>query len=352
MNQVAEHRPIEIITSEIKFYTNQAGMSIIEIGKRLHEAKLCLPHGAWGDWLKNEVRFSERTAQNFMRIAREYQNPQLLSDLGNSATKALLLLSLPPEEREEFVAQPHEVSGETKTAAEMTARELEQLVKQLEAERAEKDQLQSQLALFREEAQKEKDEAVDAAHYAAEERVNALQNQKDAALQAQHEAEERVAAMQAEMDELRMQTTQTALPDADELERVRQEAEKAATEKAQAAMQKKLDKAKADAKKAKQEAAEAQAAIEAHEAAQKEAEEKLVQLQEQLVQEHAAFEQRLKTASSTSAAEFKVHLQAVQDGLDAMLDCIKKAEENGEGDMAQKMKKLAGTLCRNVQGCL
>ena len=110
MNEIT--RPIEVITQEINFYKLQAGNAIIEIGKRLHEAKLTLPHGAWGAWLQNEVEFSERTAQNFMRIAKEYRNPQLIADMGNSATKALLLLSLPAEEREEFVGEAHEIDGE------------------------------------------------------------------------------------------------------------------------------------------------------------------------------------------------------------------------------------------------
>lgn len=102
MNEIT--RPIEVITQEINFYKLQAGNAIIEIGKRLHEAKLTLPHGAWGAWLQNEVEFSERTAQNFMRIAKEYRNPA--ADCGPWGTvrpKALLLLSLPAEEREEFV---------------------------------------------------------------------------------------------------------------------------------------------------------------------------------------------------------------------------------------------------------
>ena len=206
MNEIT--RPIEVITQEINFYKSQAGNAIIEIGKRLHEAKLTLPHGAWGAWLQNEVEFSERTAQNFMRIAKEYRNPQLIADMGNSATKALLLLSLPAEEREEFVGEAHEIDGEEKTVAAMTTKEMERLLKELEAERAEKEKLQSQLDLF----QTEKDNAVDAAYKETEDKLDALVSQKEAAEQAKREAEERIAAMETEMDELRMQAEQTALP--------------------------------------------------------------------------------------------------------------------------------------------
>lgn len=185
MNEIT--RPIEVITQEINFYKLQAGNAIIEIGKRLHEAKLTLPHGAWGAWLQNDVEFSERTAQNFMRIAKEYRNPQLIADMGNSATKALLLLSLPAEEREEFVGEAHEIDGEEKTVAAMTTKEMERLLKELEAERAEKEKLQSQLDLFR----TEKDNAVDAAYKETEDKLEALVNQKEAAEQAKREAEER-----------------------------------------------------------------------------------------------------------------------------------------------------------------
>ena len=207
MNEIT--RPIEVITQEINFYKLQAGNAIIEIGKRLHEAKLTLPHGAWGAWLQNEVEFSERTAQNFMRIAKEYRNPQLIADMGNSATKALLLLSLPADEREEFVGEAHEIDGEEKTVADMTTKEMERLLKELEAERAEKEKLQSQLDLF----QTEKDNAVDAAYKETEDKLEALLSQKEAAETAQKEAEEKIAAMETEMDELRMQAEQTALPD-------------------------------------------------------------------------------------------------------------------------------------------
>ena len=343
MNEMT--RPIEVITQEINFYKFQAGSAIIEIGKRLCEAKQCLPHGAWGEWLQNEVEFSERTAQNFMKIAREYQNPQLIADMGNSATKALLLLSLPADEREEFVGEAHEIDGEAKTVAEMTTKEMEQLLKELEAERAEKEKLQSQLDLF----QTEKDDAVDAAYKETEDKLEALVAQKDAAEKAQREAEEKIAAMETEMDELRMKADQTVIPDESELEKVRKEAETAAKEKAEAAMQKKLDKAKKDAEKARKEAAEAQAAIEAHEAAQKEAEEAALQAKEELEKVKADTEKKLKAAGSSGITVFKVHFEAVQGNINQMLTCIGQVEEAGEADEAEKLRTALKALCQSVQ---
>ena len=101
--QMMEARPIETITAEILVYKNQAGAAILEIGRRLIEAKEQLEHGAWSVWLKERVSFSERSAQNFMRLAREYPNPQTFADLGVS--KDLALLDIPAEEREAFVEE-------------------------------------------------------------------------------------------------------------------------------------------------------------------------------------------------------------------------------------------------------
>lgn len=103
MSELVQMRPIETITAEIQFYKGQAGACVLEIGKRLIEAKEQLPHGEWLPWLEGQVEFTERAAQRFMRLAREYSNPTLVSDLG--ATKALILLALPEERREVFAVE-------------------------------------------------------------------------------------------------------------------------------------------------------------------------------------------------------------------------------------------------------
>lgn len=68
---------------------------------------------------QEKVGYSEKTAQNFMRLAREFSNPQAIADLG--ATKALKLLALPPDERERFVADHNVID--------MTTRQLEQAIR-------------------------------------------------------------------------------------------------------------------------------------------------------------------------------------------------------------------------------
>lgn len=40
----------------------------IDIGKRLVEVKAAVGHGNWGKWLLKHVDYSERTAQNLIRL--------------------------------------------------------------------------------------------------------------------------------------------------------------------------------------------------------------------------------------------------------------------------------------------
>lgn len=130
MDEIQINR-IDTITGQIIACKQSMGRSILEIGKLLIEAKDALPHGDWGNWLRERVEFSERTAQNFMRVAREYaSNPQLVADLG-SVRKAIALLDVPEEEREAFV--------EETDAAQLTARQLEAAIRERNAAIAERE---------------------------------------------------------------------------------------------------------------------------------------------------------------------------------------------------------------------
>ena len=111
-------RTIGIVTQEINQLTAQAQRLIlghaIEIGRRLTEAKQMLSHGEWGKWLKEEIHYSKSSANNMMRIFDAYGSTQmgLFGPEANSQTfgdleysKALALLSVPAEEREQFAQE-------------------------------------------------------------------------------------------------------------------------------------------------------------------------------------------------------------------------------------------------------
>ncbi|MGN0762539.1 MAG: DUF3102 domain-containing protein [Aristaeellaceae bacterium] len=129
-------RTAETIAAEINVIKAQvrqtAVMATIEIGKRLKEAKSLVPYGEWGRWLEEHVDYSERKAQNAMALAEEYEmkDPQAIADL--DVTKAVMLLAVPGEEREAFVAE-HQVED-------ISVRELKAAIEQLKAEK-EKQQL-------------------------------------------------------------------------------------------------------------------------------------------------------------------------------------------------------------------
>ena len=127
-------RTIETITGEIKALQQHTLNCLIEIGRRLCEAKDMLPHGEFGNWLEREVMFSTSTANNYMRLFQDYGAPQsslfgaemksqALANL--SYTKALRLLALPENEREEF-AEENDVKN-------MSTRELDRLIKERDA---------------------------------------------------------------------------------------------------------------------------------------------------------------------------------------------------------------------------
>ena len=137
--QIIEKRPLETIEFEINELTKQAQMAAIHysinIGSRLMEAKSQVLHGEWENWLIEKVNYSQRTAESFMQIYKEYGNtqlgffntsdPQAFSNL--SFTKLVTLLAIPAEDREEFAK---DVDAES-----LSVRELKEKVKEAQEER-------------------------------------------------------------------------------------------------------------------------------------------------------------------------------------------------------------------------
>lgn len=138
-SQAVGVRTAETIATEINIIKRQTQKimlaSSIEIGKRLTEAKELVDHGQWGQWLQKNVNYSERTAQNLMRVYDQYGEKFGMTEMDSlfasgtsnvfeelSYTQALALLSLPTEEeREQFV--------EENDVANMSTREMQDAIK-------------------------------------------------------------------------------------------------------------------------------------------------------------------------------------------------------------------------------
>ncbi len=117
------------LTVEIKFYVNQWGQNTIEIGKRLIAAKELVAHGDWQNWLEVNFNLTERTAQNFMRIAERFGKTKLISDL--NSTQMIAMLSLPKGEEEKFIA---EKAAEGTPVEDMTVKNLREEVAKWKAD--------------------------------------------------------------------------------------------------------------------------------------------------------------------------------------------------------------------------
>ncbi|SDH31263.1 DUF3102 domain-containing protein [Desulfosporosinus hippei] len=145
---ISERTP-QIIAAEINSIKDQTGRmllySSVEIGRRLTEAKSMVNHGEWGKWLESSVSYSQSTANKLMRLFDEYGAKLTTGqDSGNSEsipnlsyTQAIILLGIPEEERESFVAE-HD-------AANMSTRELKQAVQERDQAVNEKVELQNAL---------------------------------------------------------------------------------------------------------------------------------------------------------------------------------------------------------------
>lgn len=133
---VMQERTLPVIISEIHIIehnvTKTALEGAVQIGARLQEAKEKVGHGNFEDWCKENLNYSQSTAERFMRLNTEYGGEDgLLSKSSTlqifSITKALSLLKVPEEDRESFIEE-HDIEG-------MTTREMQEAIRAANEER-------------------------------------------------------------------------------------------------------------------------------------------------------------------------------------------------------------------------
>lgn len=323
-----ECRNIETITAEIRFFKRQAAESICEIGMRLIEAKTQLSHGEWLPWLRDEVDFSEASAQRYMRLAREYGKSVTVTDLG--ASKALILLGLPVSEREEFIAETHEVNGTEKSVSEMTKKELEQAIRERDEARRDAEDAQKRNANMKkvlEEAQSELRETSELLDRKTDEYAALSSVAKELRDNAQ-EAEKRIRELEARPVDVAVQQ-HDATPE--QIEAARAEARAAALEEVKEAHAAEIAELKsnkqAEVQRADRLAEEKKKLTEKLRAAEEKAKASASAGSEEKEKLTAEIEQLKKqlSMSGTEITAFKIKFSEWQEAYNAMkiaLDCL------------------------------
>ena len=305
----AQGRTIEVITDEILDAQRRGGQAVLDIGRGLLEAKSMLPHGEWLPWLNTRIGYSEKTAQNFMRLAREFSNPQALADLG--ATKALALLALPADEREQFV-QEHNV-------VDMTTRQLEQAIRERdEARKAAEDARADALTAEQARAKMEADMT------AARNLLESARADADSAGSRARALEEKLRMLQEQPVEVAVQT----VADPEAIEKARAEAA--------AEMQAKLDKAREAKKRAEDRLKLAEDALE----------QARLQLEAQ-----ARAEKKAALGADKDAAQFEVLFGQAQEIANKMRGMLLKARGREDPSAAQGMEKALRALADAIGRC-
>ena len=307
-------RDIETITGEILEAKRAGGEAILTIGRCLIEAKEQLPHGEWLPWLNERVEFSERQARRFMQLYRECSNRPALADLG--ATKALALLALPPEEREQFVEEHNVVD--------MTSRQLQQAIRERDEARAAAEHAQADAAAAEQARAKMADDM-----RLLNARLEGSREDRDQAIRDREQAMQDAERLEKELAELKARPVDVA---------VETVVDKAAIDKARAeavaGMQDKLDRAKAAKEKAEEK--------------RKAAEEALAATQEQLERMHRE-EKRSELSSDKDLAQFELLFVQAQETVNMMHGImlkVKSRDEDAAGRLGKAMKALAEAVGR------
>ena len=312
-----EGRTIETITDEILELKQTAGEAILEIGNRLIEAQSMLSHGEWLTWLTERVEFSPRTAQRFMRLSREWSNATALSHLG--ATKALALLALPADEREQFMTETHQVDGQEKTIIDMSARQLEQAIK-------ERDEARKAA-----EAAKADASAAEQARAKMEEDMIVTQNLLESARADADSAGSRARALEEKLRMLQEKPVEVAVEtvvDQDAIDKARAEAV--------AEMQAKLEKAKEAKAKADEKRKNAEASVE---------------ILKKSIAEMERNEKKAALGSDKDVAQFEVLFNQGQELANKMRGLLLKARGREDPSAAQGMEKALTALAEAVRRC-
>lgn len=323
---------VEIITFDRQAKITAVSCAI-EIGERLLEAKDLVPHGEWGKWLKENVNYSQSTANNLMRLYKEYGNNQgsLFTTVTNSqaimnldVSKALALTVLPPEEREEFVAE-HDVEQMSTRDLKEALQENRELKRQLEEKDKQVKETSAQLDTAITERQKMQERLNETVNQNAgyekslQVKIDAakkLEQEKKVAEEKRRESEQKVQQLQRQIDALKEQNPQ---PDQQMIGQLRAEAEK----QAQQQFQEQIEKLTQEKERAEQKAQQAE-------------------------ERNRQLESKASSVQSKELIVFDEKFKAFQDNYNQLNSLIAKMEDATAGKVREAVKKLLSVMTENL----
>lgn len=344
--EVTDVRGAEKLANEINAIKRQTMrtvlMASIEIGEKLCEAKALVAHGEWEQWLIDNVDYSQSTANNLMKIYREYGDNQL--DLFSTKTKseifgdltysqAVALFALPAHEREAFV-EDHDMSA-------MSVRELNDEIERLKAEKDEyADKLsdtERRLDSVSEELETAKDDLDDARTELTEKAADLSDKVKSAEERAK-DAEEALAELRRIADEATA-PKQVSIDDVpeDELAKVRAEIAAKLEAEYKVLNEQIAEKAKSDVESVtKEKDDELRAAMAKEEAS-------AARIKELEAQLSKVDEQSRRSSGDAAVQQFAALFEAFQEDFNRMLSKL-SAFEATNPELGGKMRAALGKV--------
>lgn len=315
MNEIITARDLAMVTSDIQGAQKRGAIqlvsSLIEIGGLLVEAKGMVEPKDWEKYIWDNFGYSTSTADNWMKLYREYgddqasffnklQDSQTFGKL--SYTKLLALTDIPAEERLEFVEQNH--------VEDMSTRQLQQAIKERDEARKKLEESEDKLLdaeAHLEDAQWDLEKARTRATDAEAENKE-LRSKAEKAQKAQSAAEadlkklkkklsDAEAAAQKAQEEAKKAAENPEVPES-VMEKMRAEIAEEEAKKAAADLQKQLEAAQKN--------------VDAANRAREDAEQKL------------QAQQKASTMANPDVAVFKERLQQVSADFDRLKDVVER----------------------------
>lgn len=284
-----------------------------EAGRCLTKIKERIGHGNWGDWCKRNLDFSERKAQNMMKLAAEmhekngiFSNPQTFADIEISKVYALLAA---PEEVQKAVLDDPKME-------EASVRKFQDEIKKLKAE------------LAAERAKEQVDTSAEELA-AAEQKIEELSAQVKILQEGKSEAE-----WEQEVQDLKQKIDAEAQKAKDAARKLK-EAKAAAAAEAEKAAEVAAEKAKEDAR------VEAKAEVEKETA-------KLAGEVSAARAEIEKLNKKLENSTAAEIVEFKVKADQLQKDFRGCMKCI----EDMYGKDLGQASRMAAALKQVMQAMI